>query len=130
MWLVDSTVFIDWMRRGISPVLALRPFVLAGAAATCGVIRVEVVRGIVHPAARAEISALFDAMVELDITALSWRRAAELAWTLDRKGSVIPLPDIVIAGCAIHAGAAIVTSDPHFSRIPELHVLGTLPPRP
>jgi predicted nucleic acid-binding protein len=48
--------------------------------------------------------------------------AAELAWTLDRKGIVIPAQDLVIACCAHRIGAVVLTMDAHFRRIPDLLV--------
>ena len=43
---------------------------------------------------------------------------------------VIPVPDLVIATCALQAKATLVTLDAHFSRIPGLKVCDRLPGRP
>jgi len=127
MWLVDSSRIIDWMRRGRSPARILQPFVLAGQTVTCGIVRVEVLRGVVKPAAHAELTALFDAIPVVPVDDEVGRRAARLAWTLDRKGQILPASDLVIAACALQAQARLVTLDPHFESIPGLHCTKELP---
>jgi predicted nucleic acid-binding protein len=55
-----------------------------------------------------------------------WERVVHLAWSLDRQGKVLPAPDLVIAACALHAGAAVLTADAHFREVPGLEVLESL----
>jgi predicted nucleic acid-binding protein len=130
MWLVDSARFIDWLRRGRNPTPLLRPYLLAGQLATCGVVRVEVLRGVIKPAPKAELGSLFDAMLDIPVTAAVWDQIAELVWRLDRAGQVLPISDLIVAGCALRAGATVVSQDPHFGRIPGLTVRADLPPMP
>jgi predicted nucleic acid-binding protein len=127
MWLVDSSKFIEWMRRGESPIRILRPFLVAGQLRTCGIVPVEVLRGVVKPAVRDEMAALFDAIPEVPLSPDIWKRTADLAWTLDRKGMVLPVSDLLIACCALQAQARVVTVDPHFDSIPGLQVRRDLP---
>ena len=129
MWIVDSSVFIDWIRQGRNPTRILRPFVLADQVFTCGVIRVEVLRGAVKPTVKAELGELFDALRDIPFSTAVWDRSVALAWTLDRQGSVLPLSDLMIAACALDVGAAVVATDPHFNRIPGLKVRRSLPER-
>ena len=42
---------------------------------------------------------------------------------LDRQGITLPGPDLVIAASAMRLGAAVMTSDEHFSRIDGLRVI-------
>ena len=49
-YLVDSTVYIDWMRAGLNPVRMLAPWLRSGALAGCGIVRAEVLRGMVATA--------------------------------------------------------------------------------
>ncbi len=46
---------------------------------------------------------------------------------LDRRGAVLPVTDLLIAACALRAGATIVSSDEHFRQVPDLPVLAGLP---
>lgn len=127
MWVVDSSKFIDWMRRGLNPTRILRPFVLADQIVTCGLIRLEVIRGVVKPAAKSELTSLFDAIREVPLCTAIWQRATDLAWQLDRQGEVLPSSDLIIGACALHVGAAVVTTDKHFASIPRLNTVHELP---
>jgi predicted nucleic acid-binding protein len=87
---------------------------------TCGIVRIEVLRGVIKPKARAELTHFFDIVPEIPLTPALLRETAELAWTLDRQGQVLPLTDLVIATGAKCAGAVVITEDPHFRQIPSL----------
>lgn len=127
MWLVDSSKFIDWMRGGKSPTRILQPFLMAGQIKTCGIVRVEVIRGAIKQAVREELTALFDVIPEIPLSSAICKRTTDLAWALDRKGQILPVSDLLIASCALHASASVVTVDPHFDSIPGLHVRRDLP---
>ena len=45
---------------------------------------------------------------------------------LDRRGTVLPLSDLVIACCAFAVDTAVITTDPHFSQIAGLKVKKSL----
>ena len=127
MFLVDSTLYIDLLRARQDPVQALRPWLLQEEVLCCGVIRCEVLRGILSEKIRERMRELFEAMTTVDIDDTTWNETADLARTLDRRGVVLPLTDLVIACCAIRAGATVVSSDEHFKQIPNLSVSTALP---
>jgi len=52
--------------------------------------------------------------------------ARRLAWERERAGRRLGTPDIIIAACAIEAGAVVLTRDKRFAEIPELKVCGSL----
>lgn len=54
MILVDSTKYISWMRQGRNPVALLATSLTAGELLTCGIVRIEVPRGVIKPKAKAE----------------------------------------------------------------------------
>ena len=54
--LVDSTIYIDLLRRGEDIPFVLRPFLLSEQLFICGVIRAEVLRGIRTIEMRKELS--------------------------------------------------------------------------
>ena len=101
--LIDSTFYIDALRRRQDVRFLLRAWLIAGQLWTCGVIRAEVVRGVRSPQIKADLGDLFDLMAEVPTDAGLWRATAELAWKLDRRGSVLPLTDLIIAACALQA---------------------------
>ena len=123
---VDSTIYIELLRRGEDLLFILKPYLIADQLFTCGLVRVEVLRGIRSIPLRNEVSDLFDLMKEVPTDARLWKKAARLAWTLDRRGIVLPLTDIAIGCCVLNVNTTVVTTDAHFSQIPGLVVKRSL----
>jgi predicted nucleic acid-binding protein len=121
--LVDSSVYIDLLRSGKDVASVLQDRINEGSALTCGIIRIEVLRGIVDPRIARWMEQLFDEMVDCPLDDALVKAATRLGWQLDRRGTVLPVPDLLIASCGLHAGAAVVTTDPHFRLVPSLVVL-------
>ena len=123
--LIDSNVYIDLLRVRKDPVATLYQWGEAHGRdlAICGMIRVEVLRGLKLLRSYHSISALMDVMINIPSDNRMWTAATELAWSLDRKGIVIPGADAVIAASALRHGAAIMSSDAHFSRIEGLRLI-------
>jgi predicted nucleic acid-binding protein len=120
--LVDSNVYIDLLRQGLDPALELTERISQLDLATCGMVRVEVLRGIKGEKVRSRLVAFFDVTQNVPTDNRLWEEAADLAWTLDRRGKVIPAQDVLIACCARRIGAIVLTADAHFSNIPGLRV--------
>lgn len=124
--LVDSCVFIDLLREGKDPAVELLGRVPSTDLATCGMVRLEVVRGVAHPKLRQAIEGFFDVMQNVPTDPRLWEETARLAWALDRAGHVLPAQDILIASCARRISAPVLTFDRHFDLIPGLRVLHSL----
>ena len=124
--LVDSSFFIRRFRERRDPLLELLAHTDAWDPATCGMVKVEVCRGLVFPAMRRRYAGAFAAMLWVPTDATVWERAAELAWNLDHAGQAVPAPDLVIAACALAIDAPVLTFDAHFGGIPGLRVLASL----
>lgn len=119
--LVDSAVYIERLRAGHDIRQELMPYLANGLLYNCGLIRGEVIRGFTHQRLKAEMTAFFDIVPEVPTTARLWQQVAELAWTLDRTvGGHRPLTDILIARCAMHVGAVLISPGRHFEDIPGL----------
>lgn len=125
--LVDSNVFIDLMRYRGDPAPCLYQWAGIRNLAICGMVRLEVLRGVKSPKAYRSLGSFMDVMVNVPASNQLWNEAAELAWKLDRKGLVIPGTDVIIAASALAIGAAVLTSDAHFAKIKGLRVIA--PPR-
>ncbi|MEX1049820.1 MAG: PIN domain-containing protein [Akkermansiaceae bacterium] len=123
--LIDSNVYIDLLKMRKDPVATLYEWGEARDRnlAICGMIRVEVLRGLKLLKVYHSISAIMDVMINLPSDNRMWTDATELAWSLDRKGIIIPGADAVIAASALRHGAAVMTSDAHFSKIEGLRVI-------
>jgi len=55
-----------------------------------------------------------------------WEEISETAWSLDRKGKVVPVPDLIIAQCAKISGSTLITLDKDFKLIPGLKLSNSL----
>jgi predicted nucleic acid-binding protein len=119
--LVDSNVFIALTRREEDPVRWLGSRFQD--IYTCGMVRLEVLRGIKNSRKREEMAALFDVLCNVQTDNKLWEQAAALGWKLDRAGHMIPAADILIAACALRAGVPVLTADRHFQGIPDLPVI-------
>jgi predicted nucleic acid-binding protein len=124
--LVDSSFFIDRLRRGVDPLQELNRSADRLDFAICGVVQVEVLRGIKHKAAYLRMEATMGSMIYIPTHNRVWERAYRTAWELDRRGVVMQLTDILIAVCAAEADAAVLTLDSDFLRFPGARVLRSL----
>ncbi len=127
MILVDSNIYINWIRNRIEPHKIIEPWLRTDQIFSCGVIRIEVVRGIINLNQKDKVNDLFNSIPEFKIDNQFWEKSSNLAWHLDRKGRVIPLTDIVIATCALEIDATVISNDAHFDRIPRLKLRKTMP---
>ena len=91
--------------------------------ATCGMVRLEVERGLRPGRVRTRMAGFFAVLVMIPTTDPVWARATGIAWSLGRRGVILPAQDCVIAACALTAGAALLTDDRHFDGIPGLELL-------
>lgn len=124
--LVDSSFFIGRLRAGDDPFEDFAAHADDTDFLTCGVVMVEVLRGMKIKKAHARLSALLGAMICIPTLNRVWERVGALAWQLDRAGIGMQVTDLVIAACAIEAEAAVLTFDSDFTRVPGLRVLRSL----
>jgi predicted nucleic acid-binding protein len=125
--LVDSSVYIRLLRQRLDPVAVLFEHYDTVNLVTCGMVRLEVMRGVRVPRARERLEAFMSVMQYVQADDRLWREATDLAWRMDRLGQPIQATDAVIAASALRLGASVLTLDSDFQRVPGLHVL-TLPP--
>jgi predicted nucleic acid-binding protein len=125
--LPDSNFYINCARAGLDPFVELSAHSDDWEFATCGMIVLEVCRGRSNPTVLQRFRERFAIMSFIAAGTSVWEQAAQLAWSLDRRGIVFPAPDLLIAACALQAKAAVLTADAHFQEIPGLRVLAELP---
>ncbi len=121
--LIDSNVFIDLMKHYGDPAPWLYHWAGVRNLAICGMVRVEVLRGVKSPQAYRSLNDFMDTMVNIPSSNRLWDEAAALAWKLHRKGLLIPGTDVFIAASAMNIGAAVLTSGAHFKQIEGLPVI-------
>lgn len=124
--LVDSNYYISRAKAGIDPFPELAAHEWRWEIATCGTVIFEVCRGRRVASVRRRFSQGFSVMVYLQATARVWERATDLARELDRRGVILPSPDLLLAALALEANAAVLTADRHFFEVPGLSVLEKL----
>jgi predicted nucleic acid-binding protein len=124
--LVDSSMFIHLLRQQKDPALELTSRARAMDLATCGMVQVEVLRGVRVPRLRDALRQFMSVMLYAATDFKTWDAVASLAWQLDRKGITLPAQDLIIATCAQRLDAAVLTLDNHFYDIPNLRVIGSL----
>lgn len=124
--LPDSNIYIDAVRAGIDPFQHFSGFLEEWEFATCGMIVLEVCRGIREPVRLQRFRERFSVMIFLPASNTIWERVTQLGWSLDRQGRVITATDLLIAATALQAGAAVLTRDAHFRQIPGLEVIDRL----
>ena len=128
--LPDSNIYIGALRAGRDPFQAFA----AGVDdhdwefATCGMVALEVCRGLRDPHTLNRFRERFSVMIFIPTTNQIWERATQLAWALDRQGRTLPAPDLLIAAHALQFDATVLTLDAHFASIPGLRVIDRLPP--
>lgn len=127
--LIDSNIYIDLLRARKDVVASLYEWAEQRDRnlAICGMVRLEVLRGMKSLKAFQSISMMMDVMINVPSDNNLWSEATDLAWNMDRKGFVIPGPDLVIAASALRLGATVMTSDTHFSKIDGLPVIAPPP---
>jgi predicted nucleic acid-binding protein len=125
--LVDSSFFVRQQRHGLDAFAELRPWCRRYELLTCGMVRLEVLRGIRSEPVHRRYTELFAAMRDVPTTARTWQLATDIARKLERSGTPIPPQDSLIAAHALEAGAAVIALDIDFRRMPGLTVLNRLP---
>ena len=124
--LVDSSFYIRTMREGFDPLAQLAPIAATRDLAVCGVVRCEVGRGIKDPRVLGRFNAFWNVMISVPSDNRLWDVVQRTLWQLDRKGIILPLPDVIIACCALRVGAVVLSHDGHFDLIPGVRVTGRI----
>ena len=124
--LVDSSFHIHCLRKRLDPVEVLAEAEEKWEFFTCGVVVLEVCRGIKQERAMKRFRRAFSVLSCVPLTSHVWERAAGLAWKLDRSGMCMQATDLLIAASALAADAALLTLDLDFRRVPGLTVLDKL----
>ena len=116
--LVDSSAWIRYLighKNGVWD--SISGLLQDHRAATNEVIRLEVLTGARDETQYAELADQFEGIHFLPVSGAVWKRAERLRFDLRRKGSLIPLTDVVIASCAIVYDCELLHIDRHFDLI-------------
>jgi predicted nucleic acid-binding protein len=100
----------------------LEPLLVAGEIATCGIVDLEL---LYSARDRATYRSLVEALrgmprVPLDERSVSRALAVQAMLAERSQHRAVPLPDLLVAACAEHAGLTVLHYDGDFERIAEL----------
>ena len=82
-----------------------------------GIIMVELLSGAKTVKKYEQLKNNLEALIYLDTAVDVWEKAAEIAFTLKRKGINVPSGDILIASLAIRYDVLLIHMDKHFELI-------------
>src|SRR6266581_4000920 len=98
--LADSSYYIRLMRARQDPLRALALAAATRDLVVCGVIRCEVGRALRQPDLLKRFQSFWNVMINVPTDNRLWDDVERTLWTLDRRGNILPLTDVVIACCA------------------------------
>lgn len=116
VYLVDTSVWIFALRK--QAVVQIRDridsLLKEDAIVTTGMIKLEVLAGAKTDKEFRRLKSRFDALGCLETDDELWQRACDNGFKLRRRGLTIPSTDVLIASCALQAGAVLLHADAHF----------------
>lgn len=84
------------------------------------IVRLEVLTGVLNESQYAELADTFLGLHVLPISDAIWRRAERLRFELRQQGHLVPVPDVLIASCALLYGCELLHADRHFDVVARL----------
>jgi predicted nucleic acid-binding protein len=100
----------------------LEPLLVAGEVASCGIVDLELLYSARDRAIYRATAEALRGMPRVTVTDTCVERALEVQATLAERSQhrAVPLPDLLVAACAEHAGLAVLHYDADFDRIAKL----------
>lgn len=116
LFLVDTSVWLLALRKDPIPEIVRRidELLRDDAVITAGMVRLEILAGTRTEKEYGRLKRRLDALDQVETGDDLWQSACEYGFLLRRKGLTIPSTDIVIAACALQAGAVLLHADAHF----------------
>jgi len=117
--IVDTTIWIEFFRSPDSTVANhLKDLLRQRRVVMVGMVMAEILQGVKAPKEANLVLTSFTKLPYSEMTKDRWQQAGEISASLRKKGTTIPLSDLVIAACALAEGYEVYTLDSHFKRIP------------
>jgi predicted nucleic acid-binding protein len=117
--IVDTTIWIEFFRNPESAVANhLKDLLRQRRVIMVGIVLAEILQGVKAPREASLVLTSFTRLLYSEMTRDRWQQAGEISASLRKKGTTIPLSDLIITASALAEGYEIYTLDPHFKRIP------------
>jgi predicted nucleic acid-binding protein len=121
--IVDTSVWVDFLRGSRAGHTAeAEQLIRSGRAATCGVVRAELLAGVRSQQERLLVEEGLGGLDYFEMTERTWTATGELSAFLRTKGRTVPITDCIVAALAIENGCTVLTADNHFRQIPDLRL--------
>jgi predicted nucleic acid-binding protein len=120
--LVDSSLWVHQLRRSGDPAKRNRVnrLLLAGEAAWCPVVRLELWRGVANDGERRTLRQYEIRVPDYPLTPEVWDEAIQLASRSRRAGITVPVADLLIFACALVHELDLAHDDAHFDQLSQL----------
>jgi tRNA(fMet)-specific endonuclease VapC len=119
--IVDTSIWIDFFNHPQSPhTIYLKTLLRNRRVILVGMVLAELLQGIKTPKEARLVQLSLGKLPYLEMAQDDWKQAGELSASLRRKGTTLPLSDLVIGSMAIREDAELFSADPHFKKIPGL----------
>jgi predicted nucleic acid-binding protein len=118
--LIDTSAWVDFFRGTSKTADAVAGLIEKGQASICGVISHELIQGAKSEDEALHLSGLLSALHYIEMTPDLWIRAGNISSRLRRKGTTLPMSDLLIGAIALEHGLEVLTLDEHFASIPGL----------
>jgi len=118
--IVDTSLWIEYFRRDSDLSRAVGRLVEEDRAVITGPVLYEVLQGARSQREAGLMLTSLQGLDYIETTADLWMKAGELSASLRKKGTTLPMSDLVIATAAIENGLSVYTLDKHFKQMPGL----------
>ncbi len=118
--LVDTSVWVDYLRQGQTPASQELDFLLEeNRVLLCGVVELELLQG-VRPPERSTLTQLLEALSYVETEREDFQAAGELSQALRSRGIQVPSTDALIAAICLRRDFPLLTADRHFEHFHPL----------
>lgn len=118
--IVDSSVWIEYLKNRPSVTEKLDQLLLAGTIVTVGPVIAEILQGAKTEKDYRLLENNLGGLPLIETKVEDWIKAGKISYELKKSGITIPLTDCLIAAVAIHQNASVMTYDRHFESISDL----------
>jgi hypothetical protein len=117
--IVDTTIWIEFFRNSESTVSEhVKDLLRQRRVVMVGMVLSEIVQGVKDPKKAKLVLSSFTKLPYSEMTRDRWQQAGEISASLRKKGTTLPLSDLIIAACALDEDCEVYALDPHFKKIP------------
>ncbi|MQY69565.1 MAG: PIN domain-containing protein [Firmicutes bacterium] len=122
--LVDTSIWVEYFNRPESEYAQrLAEFLEMEAVCVIGIILAELLQGAKTDAEFELLRKNLKVLPLLKESEKTWEKVGKLSFELQRKGTVIPLTDCLIAVLAQENNCQVFTLDNHFTYVPQLEII-------